>query len=125
MHISAGNYPKQSATIPQQSVEFYPYLYGHKFQLVTDNNLLTSIRNLKDVGGRLSRWIMFLQQFDFEFVFKAGSTLTQADALSRIPENTAEVLNLVLDGFEGLDLEKKTNGGSTDPGHCCSNAGCR
>ena len=35
--------------------EFYPYLYGFTFKLITDHNPLTSLRALKDVGGRLFR----------------------------------------------------------------------
>ena len=30
--------------------EFYPYLYGFQFKLVTDHDPLTSLKNLKDVG---------------------------------------------------------------------------
>ena len=45
--------------------EFYPYLYGFTFKLVTDHNPLTSLRNVKDVGGCLTRWMLYLQQFDF------------------------------------------------------------
>ena len=35
--------------------EFYPYLCGFKFELVTDHNPLTSLKALKDVGGRLNK----------------------------------------------------------------------
>lgn len=45
--------------------EFYPYLYGFQFTLITDHNPLTSLKDLKDTGGRLARWILYLQQFDF------------------------------------------------------------
>ena len=65
--------------------EFYPYVYGFPFKLVTDHNPLISLRSLKDVGGRLSRWIMYLQQFNFEIDYRAGKDHTNADALSRLP----------------------------------------
>jgi len=45
--------------------EFYPYLYGFSFRLMTDHNPLTSLKGLKDVGSRLTRWMLFLQQFTF------------------------------------------------------------
>ena len=35
--------------------EFYPYLYGFKFKLITDHNPLVSLKDLKDMGGRLVR----------------------------------------------------------------------
>ena len=47
--------------------EFYPYLYGFKFKLITDHNPLVSLKDLKDVGGRLVRWMLYLQQFDYSF----------------------------------------------------------
>ena len=65
--------------------EIYPYVYGFPFKLVTDHNPLISLRSLKDVGGRLSRWIMYLQQFNFEIEYRAGKDHTNADALSRLP----------------------------------------
>ena len=42
--------------------EFYPYLYGFSFKLVTDHNPLTSLKGLKDTrtGGRLAHWLLFL-----------------------------------------------------------------
>jgi len=64
--------------------EFYPYLYGFSFKLITDHNPLTSLQSLKDVGGRLQRWLMYLQQFGFHVEYCAGKNHTNADALSRI-----------------------------------------
>ena len=52
--------------------EFYPYLYGFSFTLVTDHDPLTSLKGLKDVGGRLNRWLLFLQQFQYRIVYKPG-----------------------------------------------------
>ena len=40
--------------------EFYPYLYGFSFTVVTDHNPLTSLKGIKDTGGRITRWLMFL-----------------------------------------------------------------
>ena len=34
--------------------EFYPYLYGFLFTVITDHNPLTSLKGLKDTGGRLT-----------------------------------------------------------------------
>ena len=65
--------------------EFYPYLYGFSFKLITDHNPLTLLKGLKDVGGRLTRWMIFLQQFDFQVEYRSGKNHENADALSRIP----------------------------------------
>lgn len=71
--------------------EFYPYLYGFHFTLLTDHNPLTSLKGIKDVGGRLARWLLFLQQFDFTIEYKKGSANSNADTLSRRPPEHPEV----------------------------------
>ena len=66
--------------------DFYPYLYGFSFTLVTDHNPLTALKSLKDVGGRLARWMMFLQQLKIEY--KPGKGHGDAEALSRRPSGS-------------------------------------
>ena len=63
--------------------EFYPYRYGFPFQLHTDHNPLVSLKTVKDFGGRVSRWMLLLQQFDFTVVYKPGTSNGNADCLSR------------------------------------------
>ena len=50
-----------------------------------DHNPLTSLKTLKDTGGRITRWLLFLQQFDFTIAYKKGTSNSNADALSRRP----------------------------------------
>ena len=66
--------------------EFYPYLYGRPFTLYTDHNPLTSLHGLKDTGGRLTRWLLYLQQFDMIVLYRPGRNNGNADGLSRRPE---------------------------------------
>ena len=63
--------------------EFFPYLYGKSFNLLTDHNPLTSLRGLKDTGGRITRWLLFLQQFDIAMKYRAGKSNGNADGMSR------------------------------------------
>ena len=51
---------REALAVVSATKEFYPYLYGFSFQLVTDHNLLTSLRDIKDVVGRLTRWTQYL-----------------------------------------------------------------
>ena len=71
--------------------EFYPYLYGFSFKLITDHNPLTSLRGIKDTGGRLTRWLLFLQQFNFTVEYKKGTSHSNADTLSRRPPDSVMI----------------------------------
>ena len=85
--------------------EFYPYLYGFSFKLITNHNPLTSLRGVKDVGGRLtrSRWMLSLQQFNFQFEYKPGSTHSNADTLSRI-SSTLPAVAVIHEWTGNMDL---------------------
>jgi hypothetical protein len=61
--------------------KFRVYLLGRKFKIYTDHVALQWIINLKDPIGRLYRWAVLIQQFDFEIVYKKGSSHTNANAL--------------------------------------------
>ena len=62
---------------------FQPYVYGKKFIVYTDHNAVRWLMNIKEPTGRLARWALLLQQYDFEIVHRAGKSNGNADALSR------------------------------------------
>lgn len=53
---------------------------------------------IKDVTGRLARWSLFIEQFDFDIKHRPGITNGNADGLSRRPYNITNLaaLNPVL-----------------------------
>ena len=63
--------------------------------------------SIKDSIGRLSRWSLLLQQYDFELQHRAGHVNTNADALSRCEYGicTLNALHMPL-GEGGLQLAK-------------------
>lgn len=66
------------------SVEkFRPYLEGSQFTVVTDHHSLLWLHNLKDPVGRLARWAVRLQQYNFTMRHRKGSAHVVPDALSR------------------------------------------
>ena len=74
---------REALTAVSAVKEFYPYLYGFSFKLITEHNPLTSLKGLNDVGGRLTRWMIFLQQFDFQVEYRPGKNHENADAMCR------------------------------------------
>lgn len=63
--------------------KFRPYIEGAKFTVITDHASLLWLRNLKDPTGRLGRWALRLQPYEFVLKHRKGKFMVVADALSR------------------------------------------
>ena len=68
---------------------FRYYLHGHRFLLRTDHSSLLSYRSKKEPSQRLTRWLQYLEEFDFEIEHIKGKNNAVADALSRPQEVSA------------------------------------
>lgn len=66
-----------------------PYLEGYHFTVLSDHQSLKWLHNLKNPSGRLARWVMRLQQYDFHVEYRKGALNQVADALSREPVEPA------------------------------------
>ena len=69
---------------------FHSYLYGHKFELITDHKPLLSLFNEKrsispQASGRIQRWALLLSMYEYTMAFKPTQAHGNADALSRLP----------------------------------------
>lgn len=60
-----------------------PYLEGVHFTVITDHHSLVWLQKLRDPSGRLARWAVRLQQYDFEIVHRKGKDHVVPDTLSR------------------------------------------
>ena len=63
---------------------FRTYLLGKKFSLITDHSALRWLHSI-EAKGRLGRWVMDLQEYEFTVHHRPGSDNGNADALSRLP----------------------------------------
>lgn len=67
------------------------FLYGRRFVAKTDSNVLKWLQTKKDVSGKFARWILAMQEFDFELKHQKGTANIPADALSRAPNGQPEM----------------------------------
>ena len=75
--------------------KFRSYLLGSKVVVYTDHSALRYLLSKKDTKPRLIRWILLLQEFDFEIKDKKWSENVVADHLSRtLHETSSDILHL-------------------------------
>ena len=70
--------------------KFHQYLYGRKFDLITDHKPLTAIFGSKKgipslAAARLQRWAVLLSAYQYNIRFRATDDHANADGLSRLP----------------------------------------
>jgi len=65
---------------------FRRFLHGRRFRVITDSNTAKAmVSKTTPISMRVARWVMILQEYDFEIVHRAGKKNKVADALSRNP----------------------------------------
>jgi hypothetical protein len=74
--------------------KFRHYLLGKHFNIFTDHSALKYLVNKPVLEGRICRWLLLFQEFDFEVIVKPGKLNAGPDHLSR-----------VMDGEEPTNLE--------------------
>jgi hypothetical protein len=86
MNKAEKNYPitDQECLAVIWAVKHYQHYLGLKpFTLVTDHSALKWLQTSKLPKGRRARWVMELQQYEFEIKHRPGKHNANADALSR------------------------------------------
>ncbi|XP_011697582.1 PREDICTED: uncharacterized protein LOC105455741 [Wasmannia auropunctata] len=70
--------------------KFRTYLFGVKFFVVTDHKALVFLLSTSYYSSRLTRWSLFLQQYNFTILHCAGTENIIADYFSRHFKNQVE-----------------------------------
>ena len=89
--------------------EFNCYLWGRHFTLVTDHRPLTWLKTMPNPSPKFARWQRSLQQYDFDIVYKAGKTNSNADALSRIFLHNTNIIYFDSEINEDMLREEQEN----------------
>ena len=81
----------EALTVIYACKKFRHYLLGYRIVFYTDHDSLKYLVNKSDLFGRIARWILLLQEFNYEVIVKPGKANSNADYLSR--QREAEALD--------------------------------
>jgi hypothetical protein len=73
--------------------KFHHYLLGRKFQMFTDHSTLKYLVKKTVLGGRICKWLLLFQEYDFKIMVKLGRMNKGPDHLSRL-EHGEEMTSL-------------------------------
>jgi len=74
------------------------YLLGRHFVIRTDHSALQWLRKTPEPLAQLARWLVFIEQFDFDVLHRPGSRHGNVDRLSRKPVEAVEADGIVRGG---------------------------
>ena len=80
------------------------YLLGGHFKMFTDYSALKYLVNNPVLGGKICRWLLLFQEFDFEIIVKLGHLNVGPDHLSWI--DIGEEPTNIQDGLSDAQLFK-------------------
>jgi RNase H-like domain found in reverse transcriptase len=86
LNAAEQNYPTHDRELlaKVQALKLWrPYLLGHHFTVLTDHNPLRQLQTQSILSRRQARWVLAMQEFDFEFKYVRGKANGAADALLR------------------------------------------
>ena len=65
--------------------KFHDYLYGHYFEVFTDNNPMSYVLTSAKLDATGHRWLAELSTYHFKIFYRSGKHNADADGLSRVP----------------------------------------
>lgn len=70
--------------------KFRIYIMGNPITIITDNKALSFIQKCRLSNSRITRWILGMQEYDFDVIHCKGKDNIAADVLSRYPADMTE-----------------------------------
>ena len=86
--------------------KFRTYVFGKPLTIIKDNKALIFIKKCHLNNSRITRWILAIQEYDFEIVHCKGRDNVVADVLSRHPEDMYD--ERLIDNTEELEINHIT-----------------
>jgi hypothetical protein len=83
-------------------IHFRPYLYGTNFTLYTDHQPIKWLMTNDKLTGKLARWALILQEYEFKVIHQPGITHQNADTMSRRPLTTSEDFSEARQDFDQI-----------------------
>ena len=80
--------------------KFRCYIEGSHFRVITDHSSLRWLSNLKDPAGRLGRWALALQGYQYTIEHRKGASHHVPDALSRMYEGDRDMVAAMQDATD-------------------------
>jgi hypothetical protein len=102
-HRSLAAYERELIGLVLAVCHWRPYLWGRRFRVRTDHFSLKFLLDQCLATIPHHHWVGKLLGFDFSVEYKAGSTTTVADALSRRDTDEPAILAIFGPGFDFLD----------------------
>ncbi len=69
-------------------IHFRPYLYGTEFVLYADHQPIKWLMTNDKFTGKLARWVLILQEYEFKVIHQPGIIHQNANTMSRRPFTT-------------------------------------
>nr|GEZ12765.1 reverse transcriptase domain-containing protein [Tanacetum cinerariifolium] len=118
MNQAEANYTtieKEMLTVVYAFKNFRSYLIMNKSIIYTDHSALKYLFAKKDAKAPLLRWILLLQEFDFNVIDTRGAENYAADHLSRLENPTCadQIIRCYVAGKEAIDILNACHSGPT------------
>ncbi|XP_055951482.1 uncharacterized protein LOC129987539 [Argiope bruennichi] len=79
------SYELEVLAVIKALTKFRTYILGTKIKIVTDCSAFKQTITKKELIPKIGRWVLFLEDFDYETVHRSGSQMLHVDSLSRYP----------------------------------------